>query len=64
MASLRASCDCKNDYQDSIYGKFTRSATPVNKTKVNGKLTEVRCTSCGRVCRNFREVVGKENLHA
>ncbi len=34
-------------YQESLYGKGRRVVTPVNKSKINGKVMRYRCTCCG-----------------
>ena len=42
----RVKCTCKNEFQDSQYGKGIRSTTPVNREQKNGAFV-VRCTVCG-----------------
>ena len=41
-------CDCRNEYQDSIYGKQHRVGNPVNRLQKDG-VYAVRCTVCGKV---------------
>ena len=41
-------CDCRNEYQDSVYGKQHRVANPVNRLQKEG-VYAVRCTVCGKV---------------
>ena len=41
-------CDCKNEYQDSVYGKQHRVGNPVNRLQKDG-VYAVRCTVCGKV---------------
>jgi hypothetical protein len=41
-------CDCRNEYQDSVYGKQHRFGNPVNRMQKDG-VYAVRCTSCGKV---------------
>jgi len=50
-------CQCESVFQDKEYGKQRRLATPVDKTRTlpGHKLTEVRCTVCGKVHREFSE---------
>ena len=43
---MKVNCKCKSDFQDNLLGVGVRWATPVNKTKKDGKLLEVRCTVC------------------
>ncbi len=45
--SPKVFCKCQHKFQDETYGKGVRVTTPVNKTIIQGKLTEVRCTVCG-----------------
>ena len=52
---LFVNCSCDNEFQDKHYGKKVRAATPVNKTRKSGKLTEVRCTVCGKEHNKFFE---------
>jgi hypothetical protein len=45
--TIAVRCTCKHEYQDARYGQGNRVATPVDGSRVNGKLTEARCTVCG-----------------
>lgn len=44
---MKVACKCKSEFQDKEVGKGLRWATPVNKTKKDGKPSEGRCTVCG-----------------
>jgi len=55
-------CDCRSEYQDSVYGKQHRFANPVNRMQKDG-VYAVRCTVCGKVhnlgsMSNVRHSVG------
>lgn len=50
---MRIKCTCHHEYQDNRYGKGVRVATP--KKLSQGKPTEVKCTVCGTVTKNFTE---------
>lgn len=39
-------CDCKHDFQDSVYGKGMRVFNPQGKGKDQGE--EYICTVCGK----------------
>ena len=41
-------CDCRNEYQDSVYGKQHCVGNPVNRLQKEG-IYAVRCTVCGKV---------------
>lgn len=43
---MKVACKCKSEFQDANLGKGIRWATPVNKTKKDGKPIEARCTVC------------------
>lgn len=43
---MKVTCNCKHAYQDETLGKGIRWATPVNKSKKDGKAIEARCTVC------------------
>lgn len=53
--NLFVNCNCNNEFQDKQYGKSVRVATPVNKSRKAGKLSEVRCTVCGKTHSKFFE---------
>jgi hypothetical protein len=42
---MKIKCNCKHEYQDGVYGKGVRIATPCKP--VNRKPTKARCTVCG-----------------
>lgn len=48
-------CSCAHEYQDQMYGKQVRSANPVNKSKVVGKLQAVRCTVCRSIHKEWKD---------
>lgn len=47
-------CDCKHDYQDSVYGKNNRVHNQ------SGKVTEIHCTVCGKTNRMKEEIIIKK----
>ena len=49
---MKIKCNCANSFQDYLYGPGIRVANPVNKTAVNGKVVDYRCTVCGKVQNN------------
>lgn len=49
--NLRVKCKCSHEFQDQLYGKGVRVCTPVERTRVQGKLQEKRCTVCGTIHR-------------
>jgi hypothetical protein len=61
--NLRVLCNCKSPFQDRVYGAKVRVATPVDKSRRDGLLTQAMCTVCGAI-HNFRGVerVRKANL--
>lgn len=45
MATQIRQCTCENDFQDRVYGKRMRVFNERGKDKV----TELRCTCCGKI---------------
>ncbi len=41
-------CDCRNEYQDSVYGRQNRVGNPVNRLQKDG-VYAVRCSVCGKI---------------
>lgn len=43
-------CNCKHDYQDSVYGKWIRVFNSCGDNK-GSKISAYRCTVCGKEIR-------------
>lgn len=53
MAECKISkCDCKNEFQDSLYGKQMRIFNPLGKGSSQGD--KYKCTVCGKEISNFK----------
>lgn len=43
---MKIKCSCSHKAQDELHGPTVRVANPVNKSRIRGELTEVRCSVC------------------
>lgn len=43
-----AKCDCKNPYQDAVYGAGIRVHNLMGRAKADSNVKQGRCTACGK----------------